>query len=209
MRHTTRVPERAYRSRPARRLLIGLVLLLGPGLLSAAVETGVWRATAADGELGFELNWEGEARIGHFRRFEVAIEFQPTRPQAARFEARVALDSVDLGSPDLDQALAEPLWFDTGRFPEARFRGASAQCLSAGGCRLRGLLSLKGRERPLELKFNWSPEGKRARLRGEVVLDRREFGVGEGEWLADPTVSFPVRVRFDLLLRRAADDDRD
>jgi polyisoprenoid-binding protein YceI len=209
MRRTTRVPDPAFRLRPVYRLLFGVFLSFGLGRPSVAEEVGHWRATAEDGELGFELNWEGERLIGRFRQFEVEIDFLPVRPRAARFAARVTLDSVDLGNPDLDQTLAEPLWFDTGHFPEARFHAVSAQRLSGGVYRLRGVLSLKGRERPVELNFTWTPDGKRARLLGGAELDRREFGVGEGEWLTDSTVSFPVRVRFDLSLRRRVVDGRD
>ena len=74
MRHTTRVPERERRARPAYRLLSGLLLLLATGLASATVAPGVWQATAEDGELGFELAWEGEPLVGRFRRFEMEIE---------------------------------------------------------------------------------------------------------------------------------------
>ncbi len=205
---TIRVPE--PRDRKRRVAVIMAALLLVCGWLPLSVPGADWRIPVDDRdgrELSFQLSWEGEPLNGRFRRFDGAIRFDPKRPADARFEVRVALASVDLGNPELEQVLSEPSWFDSKRFPEAVFRGLAATPVEDGRYRMSGELDLKGQRRPVDLLFVWRQSDGRARLRGEARLDRREFAVGDGEWRDDETVAFSIRVVFDLGLIPGGVDD--
>ncbi len=163
-----------------------------------------WQLEPAGSRLAFVADGEGQPVPGSFRQFDAAIAFDPKRPDQARFEVRVDMTSATADSVDVADALVTPVWFDAASFPVARFRSWQVRPAAAGYV-LTGELTLKGVRRPVTLQFDWEPTVDGAILTGAGRLDRREFGVGAGEWAEDPSIGFAVQVEFRLVLRPVPD----
>ena len=61
-----------------------------------------------------------------------------------------------------------------------------------------GKLTLKGVTKTLTVPFTWAPskDGKQARLDAKTTLERRDYGIGKGQWDDPQYVGLGVDVVF-------------
>src|SRR5262245_51776467 len=156
------------------------------------------------GRLGFVASWEGIEFEGVFHRFDAAVAFDPTDLAGSRFEVKVDVTSADTQSSDRDEGLADPEWFDYAKFPQATFESSSIKSLGEGKYEAAGTLTIKGISHDITFPFAWEEHDRVAHLKGETMLKRTDYHIGEGEWAEDNTVGFDVRVNVDLTLEGKA-----
>ncbi len=142
---------------------------------------------------------------GHFHRWRYTrVEVDPARPAAGVVEVEVDVASLDTGIARRDDHLRSADFFDVERFPVARVRIRNARRdgeTGDGQPRYAADFELTIRDvtRTLEGTFevlSTSP----ARVRGELVLDRVDFGVG-----AAPSRWNPLAVRREVPVRFEAE----
>jgi polyisoprenoid-binding protein YceI len=175
-----------------------LFLLLFVAVPSQAAE---WRMLS-DSEFMFEAIFEGSAAPGRFEQFDLDLEFDPANPGAGRLRVTVSLAGADMGDPDINTIIADPIWFDAGHFPQAVFESERIEAGAPGEFVATGVLDLKGISQTVVVPFTWSEQGARADMRGEFVLQRIDFNVGSGEWATGDAIGIDVRLQFDLVLER-------
>lgn len=178
----------------------GLVLLLFCGAATATE----WRMDPMASELLFQVYYEGEPAPGSFSRFDTRFQFDPTHPADGMLKVTVKLASIDMGSAEINDAIRGKEWLDLSKFTEAEFHSAEIMQVGSNRYVAKGTLRLKGVEHPVMVPFTWVPEGKAARMRGELTVDRTAFGVGTGEWASADPISLGVKVRFNVRLLPAA-----
>ncbi|WP_374604898.1 YceI family protein [Arenimonas sp.] len=175
-------------------LLLILSLLAAPLALAAD-----WQA-AKGSTLGFRASYMDEAFEGRFARFSPAIRFDPDALEDARFDVRIELATADTDSPDRDEMLVGPDFFDARRAPEARYVATSFRHLGGNDYEAKGELTLNGVTRPVPLRFTWTP-GTPATLEGKATVRRLAFGVGEGDWADTGLLPDEVEVFTRLVLQ--------
>ena len=168
------------------------------GLASGAHALEYRAVVPAQSSVTFEYQQMGVTMDGRFKRFMAELVFDPARPQAAKAAFDIDLSSIDAGSPEADDAAAEPDWFNFQRFPRARFVSKSVRALGNHRYELRGVLTLKGKSREMAVPVSYRPAGKTAVLDGAFSLRRLDFGVGAGPWADTDTVANEVKVRVRL-----------
>ena len=166
-----------------------------------AMATG-WTMTRDDSRLEFVATYQGQAVKGEFRRFDVNLSFDPDAPATGKLEVSVSLASADMGSADINTAIRGEEWFAVARGPEARFSSADIVAQNGDHFLAEGNLRLKGVERPIAVPFTWSTVGNGARMQGQLVLKRADFGIGTGEWASTDTIGPDVVVHFSVALKR-------
>lgn len=171
--------------------------------LACAAETA-WRSTGTDGELTFTASYEGEAVRGRFVDFEVKVAIDDASGQPRSLSVRVAAASADLADPEINDEMRQAEWFDSARYPDARFESHDI-APGAGGFLARGELTIKNLSRPLELGFTLADDGTGKRLAGTVVLSRTTWQVGSGEWAEDSALAETVEVGYRVTLQQAAE----
>ncbi len=160
----------------------------------------------------------GMAHDHHFTvgEFRVTATTSGTGPAPASFEVFVASGSLRDGAPDLSpgdrakvdtQAAGEDV-LDAAHFPEIRFvsRAVPASWAppgpdgSAGGD-LSGVMTLRGRERPITVTVRTIPEAGGLRVRGAVRFRQSDFGIEPySGFLGMVAVEDEVQVDFNLLM---------
>ena len=81
---------------------------------------------------------------GRFKKFDASVVFDPKKPEATKAEFEVDLASIDLGAPDGDTEAQRPLWFDTAKFPKAKFVASSVKSTGPNKYEATGALTIKG-----------------------------------------------------------------
>lgn len=185
-----------------RRALVAT--LLGWTLALPAAAATEWAVDHGQSRLTFTNWWEGEAFTSEFERWRAeTLRFSPDDLEDSRFDIRIDLTSVDTGSGEANEAIAEPEWFDLESFTTARYVTSGFTAAGDGDFRAQGELTLKGITAPLDLEIEWEPTADGARLTGSARLDRTRFNVGTGEWSSGDTIGLEVLVEFALTLSPA------
>jgi len=179
------------------------------GLAAAALAAGpaiaappLWSIDKGHSRVAFTSEVSGQAFTGVFRVWDAVIHFDPKDLAHSDVAATIDIASAVTGSADRDALLPDEDWFWISRFPRAQFVARGFSPAGAGRYVAAGVLSLRGASRPVSLPFSLSLQGPTARMTGEVTLDRRAFGVGQGEWSATDAVPAAVIVRVDLSATR-------
>jgi polyisoprenoid-binding protein YceI len=178
-------------------LLTLVMMVFVPGADGGA---GVpWVSQAAESKLAFSVWYEGEDLSGSFDDFKVKVLLDEGGSNPVVLEVEVRTGSADMNDREINEELMEPEWFDSASFPLAAFTSSAIQPV-ASGYLASGQLRLKGITQELDLPLQWERDGDRGRLSGSVVLSRREWQVGTGEWASDASLADRVEVRYEVML---------
>lgn len=180
--------------------LAALAIFLQMSAMGAADADGEpWVSLAAESELAFSAWYEGEELTGAFDKFEVRLLLDDDRAGPVAIEVAVNVGSADMNDREINEELLEPEWFDGASFPLATFT-STAMRPGASGYLANGQLRLKGIARDLEIPLDWQRSEDRATLSGSVILSRRAWQVGTGEWASEASLADRVDVRYQVTL---------
>lgn len=147
---------------------------------------------------------------GTFDDFSIELAYDPETPERSSVKARIAAASVNTGNAKRDDHLRSGDFFDAQKNPYITFRSTSVRQAAEGKLLARGPLTLKGVTREIELPIEvlgvqQIPEMMRpmlggvrevASFRASTHLDRRDFGVGVGDWAATLVVGKDVDIQL-------------
>ncbi|KGM54567.1 hypothetical protein N800_01215 [Lysobacter daejeonensis GH1-9] len=151
------------------------------GLLLARPALAADYVQAAGSSLTFASRYQGEIFTGRFASFSTRLSFDPARLAAAKLDVTIPLLGVTTANNDRDTTLQSADFFNTARFPQARFTASRFRSLGGNRYAADGILTLRGVSKPVTLGFTWSP-GARPVLTGKATVKRLDFGVGSGDW---------------------------
>ena len=157
---------------------------------------------SAASRLEFIATFEKNPAPGVFKSFDVRTNFEPEKPAAGKLDVDIQVTSADMSIREVNAAIRGPEWFDFAKFPRAEFRSSEIRSGGAGGFVAKGMLTLKGVQRPVEVPFTWKGAANSATLDGELTVPRAAFGIGTGEWAATDVIGPDVKIRFKVALRK-------
>lgn len=163
-----------------------------------------WSIVKAESTLAFEAVQMGAPFQGHFKEFGGIIEFDPNNLPASKAEITIDMGSVEAGSDDRDKNLPAKDWFNTDSFPEAHFITRSmSRGLGQNQYVAKGDLTIRDVTLPIALPFTLSITKNNsgesvAKMNGETVINRLDYGVGQGEWKDTKSVENQVKIKISL-----------
>jgi|ERR1700674_375184 polyisoprenoid-binding protein YceI len=138
---------------------------------------------------------------GAFKKFTAAVNFDPSKLDAAKAQFNVDLNSVDLGLPEVNDEVKKPDWFNTAKFPSATFASSSLKSLGGNKYEVAGKLTIKGVIKDVTVPFTLTPQaGGNALVEGAFPIKRLDYKVGEGSWSDTDTVADEVLIKVRLQL---------
>ncbi len=162
-----------------------------------------WIVDKANSKIRFRSAFSGTAFEGGFGKWDAQIKFDPKNLAGSKAVVSVDLASVASGDADRDQTLPTADWFNVAKFPRAVFTTTAITAAGGGKYNAAGTLSLRGVAKPVVLPFTLVITGDTARMTGQVVLNRSQFGIGQGQFTAADTVPFEVTVPVSVVAKRA------
>lgn len=159
---------------------------------SAALDDVPSEWVVQNGSIDISVTQFGSTVTGSFADWTAAITFDPTERdnRAGTVDVTIAIPSLSLGSVTA-QALG-PDFFDAATFPTARF---TADILPMPDDRYvaQGTLTIRDATVPVTLNFDLSITDGVADMRGDLMLDRRDFGIGD-TMSDEKSLGFSVKV---------------
>jgi polyisoprenoid-binding protein YceI len=148
---------------------------------------------------------------GFFTQFEGL--FEPTAGDEDQICADLCIqvDSISTGNANRDEHLRSIDFFDSGQYPEIRFQSDHFSISSTGKSRLRGMLSIHGVSRKVELDVEfagiardpWGNEKAGFSISGEI--NRKDFDISWNAALETGGILIgeEVQLRAELQLLRS------
>jgi polyisoprenoid-binding protein YceI len=174
-----------------------LLPLLIPALFAvpaSAAPAQSWAVVQGKSHVAFAAAMNGQAINGTFRRFDAHINFDPGNLAGSSVVANIDTGSATTGDPSRDQSLPTADWFNVKVFPQAQFRASQFKPVGPGRYIAYGVLSMRGKAQPVSLPFTLTINGKQASMRGSLTIDRRSFGVGQGQFAGTEAVAANIRI---------------
>lgn len=175
-------------------------ILIAAVFLPSLAVAGNWQLDEARSKIGFQYQAMGATLDGEFPQYQADIQLDPAKPEQASIILDVATAKTDAGNPDATAEVGNPLFFDSRRYPSARFASSRIQPQGNGKYLVEGRLSVKGITRPARIPVLLKAEGKNQRLTGTFRLNRLDYKIGEGMWADTSALANEVKVAFSLLL---------
>ena len=183
--------------RRVRSVLAASALFLAATLAQAAD----WKQQAGS-TLRFAGTQQGERFEGGFQRFQSTIRFDPAALADASFDVVIDIASADTANSERDETMLGDGFFDSTRFPKARFVTTAFRQLAPGTFEADANLTIRDRTVALKFPFTWAGDAEAATLDAKVTLDRLAYGVGTGDWEDASAVGHSVDVMVHLVLAR-------
>ncbi len=109
-----------------------------------------------------------------------------------------------MGAAESEAEVIKPEWFDTAKFPQARFQSTGVKALGAGKYEVAGKLTIKGQAHDVVVPVALTQASGTTTATGAFTLKRLEYKIGEGEWSDTSMVANDVQVKLKLALTGVA-----
>jgi polyisoprenoid-binding protein YceI len=163
------------------------------GLLLSAPAFAADYVQTTGSALTFAGDYQGEAFRGSFPGFKTTLSFDPAKLAQSRLDVIIPLATATAGNPDYDSELRGSAFFNSAKFPQARYTATRFRSLGGNRYAADGSLTLRGVTKPVTLTFTWTA-GAKPVLAGSAVVKRLDFGVGGGEWADTSVLPNEIRV---------------
>ena len=160
-----------------------------------------WQVDPAHSTLAFTNSYQDVEYSGQFRRFNATVDYDPDDLAHAKFDVTVDITSLDTQNSERDHAALGADFFDTAKFPMARFVTTAFHKTADGRVIADGVLTLRGVRKPVVLTVLFKPAGNTATLDVAAQVKRLDFGIGAGQWADTSMIGDGVTVHGHLLLR--------
>lgn len=147
-------------------------------------------------QLTFTGSYDGEPIQGKFEKFSGTLKLDFGRAKNAVFDVTISVASLNTDYQDRDDTLKSDAWFNAAKFPTARFVSSGACTAAAAALSCPGTFTLHGVSKPIALAIKI--DAKTQTLMGSAAINRRDFGVGSGEWDESGIIGNTVKVEFRL-----------
>lgn len=163
--------------------LLIIWLVIWPFGAGAQGEVRAWQLDPAMSSIRFSVAIENSPAEGEFTSFSTLILFDPENLPESRVEVSIDLDHIEASYDDVARNLKKANWFDVAHYPTAHFVGQDFKFLGDKNYQVNGELTLRDVTRPETLYFTLTEyDDRHARIKGRMILDRRDYGVGQGGW---------------------------
>lgn len=175
-------------------LLLAAALLTAPPAMAAD-----WKIQPGASTLGFTDTQAGTPFTGVFTQWSGQITYDPASPLSAHVHIIVQTGSATTGDKQRDEALPRSDWFAADAFPQAVFDATGFTPLGGDKFTTTGTLTIRGTAKKLTLPFTLDISGTTATAKGQINLNRTDFGVGQGDWSNGAYVGLNAGVNFTLV----------
>ena len=163
----------------------------------------VWNVDRSQSKLQFRAEHNGDKFTGNFGTFDSVVKLNLDDPSGGEIHAVIDLASIDAKDDDRNANLPSKAWFDMKSYPLATYSATEITGCRADGYVANGMLSIKGIERPVQLRFTVDENDGTAKASGTANFMRQEFNLGTGsDFETEEWVKFPIEVLVSVSAKR-------
>jgi len=167
--------------------------------------TNAWNIDLAHSSINFSIRHMVVSKVrGRFAKYTGKLNLDESDLTRSVVEATIDASSIDTGTPQRDDHLRSPDFFDVEKFPELRFRSTRVEKIDDAHYRVTGELTLRDVTREVSLDVEYGGKGKdpwgneRLAFVAKAALDRKAFGLEWNQMLEAGGVLVGDRVDIEL-----------
>jgi len=190
-------------ARSARVAVLAVAFL---ALVASTASAADWDVGTAHSKVGFTISHFLTPVEGRFTDFEIDLAYDPAKPEATHIAARIKIASIDTSNDRRDGHLKSADFFEADKYPMITFESSSVEAAGENQLLAHGTLTIKDQSKavdlpitvlgiqavPAELQGNFGKEV--ASFSAKLSIDRRDYGVGVGNWAATLVVGSNVDI---------------
>ncbi|MFC3529277.1 cytochrome b/b6 domain-containing protein [Paracoccus mangrovi] len=189
----------AQRAEVAAQAATATAPTLPASAVAPAESTGAPLWQVQQGTLGITVQQSGNPVAGQFGQWQARIAYDP---ESRTGQVAVDIDVASLTLGSVSSNATGPDFLNAPAHPTAQFEAEILPPAAEGQPHIaRGTLTIAGKSIPAELPFALTLAGNSATAKGEMQVDRRDFGIGAG-YADESTVGFAVAIGFELSASR-------
>lgn len=127
--------------------------------------------------VGTHVGEDPKPRLGGFSKFEGLLGVDPEKKQVTSFDLELQIGSIWTEFDNLTRHLMNEDFFETDKYPSARFRSSRILNLQNGTCNVVGQLTLHGQTAEVTFPASYRFEEGGLVLTAQFFLDRTAFGM--------------------------------
>ena len=197
--------------------LLALALAAAVSLITGAPSAAVtWAVDQPHTEVNFSVKHFFTPVTGSFDEFEIKLDYDAENPANSTVEAKIPVASINTGNEKRDGHLLSADFFEADKHPYITFKSSSVEAKGNGQLVARGLLTIKGEARevdlPITLLGTQEIPGEMQQMLGgtkevasfkaATTIDRNDYSVGVGNWAATLVVGGDVEIEILLEAHR-------
>lgn len=175
-----------------------------PATGAAAVQAGTYKLDANHTQVIWSVDHLGFSRLyGMVGSMSGTLQIDPAKLSEAKVEVDIPLSGLTVTSPGFAKHLASADFFETEKFPTARFVSRTVE-VNGEEAKITGDLTIKGVTRPLVLDAKFYGAGVNGMSKARTVgfsatgaLKRSEFNLGYGVPAIPDEVKLKVTAAFE------------
>lgn len=130
---------------------------------------------------------------GKFKTISGSVDFDEKNPSSGKISATIRAESIDTEIEMRDKHIKDEDYFDVKKYPTLKF--ASTKIAGSNGkYSITGNLTIKDVTKPITFPFNVTAKNGQSFLKGQFVIDRRDYHVGGNSWVMGDDVIVKLEI---------------
>ncbi len=187
------------------KLLIASTLTVLLGFSPIQLDPPTWNIDKSHTSVGFTVkHFQITPVRGAFTDYDVDLQFSPDDLENSSLNVTIDVNSIDTKNERRDGHLKSEDFFNVAEFSTITFASQSIEAVGENQFVAKGELTIRDVTREFELPFtllgmveNPFQEGVTvAAFQSEFQIDRMDYEVGQGDWVADLVAAHEVDVEL-------------
>lgn len=169
------------------------VVLSGLSICATESRAVEWALTGENTKIGFEGTKKDGAHVGSFPKRSGKFKLGDDVTKA-KINVKIDVEGLESDDPKLTGQLQSPDFFETKKFPEAKFVSKSISA-GKGGFIVTGDLTMRGKTKEISFPAKIANTGGVATLSSQFKINRSDWGITYGEGKIDEAVKLTIEVK--------------
>ncbi|MDN5217329.1 YceI family protein [Fulvivirgaceae bacterium BMA12] len=144
-------------------------------------------------EISFDIKNFGLKVNGSFSGLEGEIIFDEALPASSSFNVKLPANSVNTNNKSRDKHLRSDDYFDVEKYPLITFKSVSVT-KTGDNYEVKGKLTIKNTTKEVVIPFTYEKVTGTGKLKGQLMLNRRDYKVGKSSWVLGDEVKVYLEV---------------
>lgn len=127
----------------------------------------------------FSIEFKSKDPSGSFKTMEGQIEFDEKDLANSSFDFKIDIRSISTGNGMMTKKAQTPEWFDTAKYPYAKFKSTKVEKKEGSTYNIIGNLTIKGITKTVTVPATYTKSGSKITFKGTFNVNRMDFKVGK------------------------------
>lgn len=177
-----------------KKILFITLTLIGSLVFSQTGSTGSKEWNVNSSSIKFKIKNAGFTVDGTLGGLTAKIIFDATKAYGNSIDATIESKSINTGNDTRDGHLKKADYFDVAKFPTINMKSTVISKEKDGSFKGYFKLTMKGKTKDVAIPFTFTEKEGKAILKGELTINRLDFGVGESSMMLSDNAIITIEV---------------